>query len=70
MYIKTQKKHYWVNEAYFSNPKNALRYIVDHEIRATGFDKFETIVKKVNELYRLIDGLKPLPKPVQSILEG
>lgn len=58
---QTSKKtggEYWVNEAYFSNPKAALKYLVDMEIRETGFEDLATVTKKQEELYQLIGKLK------------
>ena len=51
-------KEYWMQVAYFSSPKNALKFIVDNEILGTGLSDFETVVAKIDELKALIDGLE------------
>jgi hypothetical protein len=42
---------------YFGTIKNALDWLVEHEIKGTGFKDLETVVAKQDELYRLISGL-------------
>ena len=61
-YNKKQKTHYWENLAYFSSPKNALKFIMDNEIMGAGLDDFQQVIKQIDGLYQLIDGLsfKPL----------
>ena len=49
---------YWLPLAYFATVKEALKFLVDHEIRGTGFDTFKAICKKQDELYELISSLK------------
>ena len=58
MTSKKTGEEYWVNEAYFSNPKHALGYLVDLEVKETGFEDLATITNKQEELYRLISKLK------------
>lgn len=55
----------WQPIAYFSNPQNALQYLVDHEVKETGMADLETVVKKMEELHRLVATLKGLPETVQ-----
>lgn len=56
---KKNGTEYWKNEAYFSNPKNALKYIVDQQIREVWVGGLETITKRQDELYRLIGKIPP-----------
>lgn len=49
---------YWTPIAYLSSFQNALEYLVDHEIKGTGLQDFETVVKKQQELYDLIKTLQ------------
>ncbi len=58
---KTDDKpgHYtWKNVGYFSSVKYALGFLVDVEISSTELTDLKTIVKKQDELYKLIGGLK------------
>ena len=48
----------WRAVAYLSTLKNALEYLVDLEVLKTGLKDFSTVVKKQDELYRLIASLK------------
>ena len=52
--------------AYFSNPKNALEYLVNLEVMDTGLKDLKTVVKKQEELYDLINSLKGLSELLQS----
>lgn len=54
---KKDKTHYWYPVAYFGTPQNALEYLMDKEIMETGFKDFETVCKKQDELYQLIQAL-------------
>jgi hypothetical protein len=45
---------YWVAIAWFTTIKNALTYLVDLEVAGTGLTDLATVVKKQDELYRLI----------------
>ncbi len=61
---RTNKKAntvYYKQIAYFATPQNALKYLVDLELRLDGFRDLETITKKQQELYTLIGSLKRLP---------
>ena len=49
---------YWATEAYFSSPKQALKYIISKEIMVTGLEDFKTVVEKIDELHKLIEGMK------------
>ena len=49
---------YWTQIAYLSTPKNALHWVVDHEILGTGLADLETVVAKIDELHALIECLE------------
>lgn len=53
---------YWTREAYFSNPKNALNWLVNQKVMETGMADLETVVAAIEELHTLIEGLKNLPE--------
>lgn len=53
---------YWTPTAYLSNPKNALKWLVNQNIMDTGMEDLETVVAAIEELHTLIDGLKNLPE--------
>ena len=55
---KSVGEEYWMPIAYFSNVKDALNYLVDQEIRDTGFNDLATVSAKIEELYKLIINLK------------
>jgi ABC-type multidrug transport system fused ATPase/permease subunit len=58
---------YWQNVAFFSNPKNALDYIIEKEIRESWVDDLKEVVKGMDKLYKAIQDIKlePLPQIVQ-----
>ena len=56
--VKAVGESYWTNLAYFANVKQALKYLVDNEIRDTGFNDLATVSAKIDELYKLIINLK------------
>lgn len=60
---KKDKTEYWVNIAYFSSPEHALKEIVRRDIKEAWAKDFETVVKEIARLDKMIDGLngKPLP---------
>lgn len=51
-------QEYWTNVAYCHTPQDALKYLVKREIMGTGMEDLKTICDKMDELYRMIDGLK------------
>lgn len=61
---KTLGKERWRATNYYSNFGNALKALVDMEIRGTGLQSFESVVAKIEELKLLIDSLrgKELPR--------
>lgn len=44
----------WDNEAYVSTLENALKWLVDNEVKETGLTDLKTVIAKQNELYALI----------------
>jgi len=48
----------WQPIAYFSNFKNALKYLVEQGVMGTRLKDFQAVVEKQDELYQLINGLK------------
>ena len=55
---KKPKHDIWKIEGYYSTIKGALTGLVDAEVRSTALKDLETISKKQDELYKLIEGLK------------
>ena len=55
---KAVGEEYWIPIAYFATVKHALNYLVDHEIRGTGFTDLESITAKIDQLHNLIQNLK------------
>uniref|UniRef100_A0A6M3JX72 Uncharacterized protein n=3 Tax=viral metagenome TaxID=1070528 RepID=A0A6M3JX72_9ZZZZ len=58
---------YWSNIAFFSNPKNALSYIIEKEIREFWVEDLKEVVKRVDKLEKMVEGilLDLSPKDVQ-----
>lgn len=57
----------WKRLGYYSTPQGALRGLVNKTIIGTGLKDFETVCNKINELYKLIDGLTvKLEAPAKS----
>ena len=54
-------KDNYVNHTFYSNVKNALKGLVDQEIRNTELKDLKTVVAKIEELYNLIGSLN-IPK--------
>ncbi|KOF56633.1 MULTISPECIES: hypothetical protein [Clostridium] len=50
-------KEDWKRTGYYTTPQGALKGLVNDEIIGTGLKDFETVCNKINELYKLIDGL-------------
>jgi len=45
---------YWRPIGYFTTPANALKFLVDLEVKRTELKDLETVTKKQEELYQLI----------------
>ncbi len=56
----------WKPEAYFSNPKHALYWLVNHKVTGTGMADLETVVAAIEKLHTLIEGLSNLPEIVRE----
>ena len=48
----------WNNIAFFSNPKNALDYVIEKEIRECWVDDLKEVVKSMDKLHKAIQGIK------------
>jgi len=48
---------YWSNIAFFSNPKNALNYIIEKEIRELWVEDLKEVVKRINKLEKMVEGI-------------
>jgi len=55
---KKDKSEYWRAIGYFANIHNALKFIADLEVSETGMGDFKAVIKKQEEIYKLIDSLK------------
>jgi len=53
----------WMNIAYFSNPKNALDYVIEKEIRESWVDDLKEVAKGMDKLYKAIQDIKLEPLP-------
>ena len=58
---------YWSNIAFFSNPGNALNYIIEKEIRELWVEDLKEVVKRVTKLEKMVEGIPAnlLPQIVQ-----
>ena len=50
-------KERWRTVGYYSTFESALKALIDMEIKGTGLKDFETLVNKIDELYKLIESL-------------
>lgn len=57
----------WRAIAYFATPANALKYLVDQEVKETGLKELRVVVEKIDELYRLVDSLQLERKMLQRV---
>jgi hypothetical protein len=48
---------YWDNIAYFSSPGNALKYIVEKEIRESWVMDLKEVIKRIDILEKMIAGI-------------
>ena len=44
----------WTNEGYFGTLENALKYLVDREVKGTGLTDLKAVIKKQHELKDVI----------------
>jgi hypothetical protein len=51
-------KECWRTVGYYSTCENALKDLVDMEIKGTGLKDFETVVLKIQGIKELIDSLR------------
>lgn len=62
LYKKQIKKktagEYWVAQGYYPSVKSALKGLVRMEIKGTGMKDFQTISDRIDELEKMIDGLR------------
>lgn len=58
---------YWKNIAFFSNPKEALKYIIEKEIRELWVEDLGEVVKRMDKLEKMVEGIPAnlLPQIVQ-----
>jgi hypothetical protein len=56
----------WRAIAFFSNPKDALKHLINLKVMETELKDLETVCKRIDELYRLVETLKHLPERVES----
>lgn len=54
---KKDKKESWRVIGYFSSVKNALKALADLKIKESELKDLKSIIKKQEEIYRLIEGL-------------
>ena len=60
--VSKQGKKYNRPVGYYSTFNNALKALVDTEIKGTGLKGFEIVVKKIDELHKLIESMSPIQK--------
>uniref|UniRef100_A0A6M3KDW2 Uncharacterized protein n=2 Tax=viral metagenome TaxID=1070528 RepID=A0A6M3KDW2_9ZZZZ len=48
---------YWNNIAFFANPKNALTYIIEEEIRELWVEDLKEVVKRMEKLEKIVAGI-------------
>lgn len=67
-----QQKYFWRTIAYFSTPQNALRFVVQKEIRETWVEDLQTVIKNTEKIYKTIDGLDAgcLPEVARAKSDG
>ena len=59
---------YWNNIAFFSNPKNALKYIIEKEIRELWVEDLKEVVKRMDRLEKMVAGIS-LDLSSESVLQ-
>ena len=59
-------KEYWQSIGYFSRFGNALKSLIDLEVRETHLEDLRVVCEKQDELYKLIDSLGISSKGVKN----
>jgi hypothetical protein len=70
---KADSKERWVVDGYFCRIKELLKHLADKEVRGTGLKDFETVVKKQEELFTLIEDMcknEFVPKVLEESKQG
>lgn len=49
---------YWTPAGYYGTVKSALEGLIRREIKGSGLKDLETVVKKIDELYALLNNIK------------
>jgi hypothetical protein len=57
LFHRTTGKKNWLPIGYFSDPYNALNFLMKYEIMGEGLADFQTVCQKIDELTRLINSL-------------
>jgi hypothetical protein len=60
--VSKQGKKYNRPAGYYSTFRNALKALVDAEIKGIGLNNFKTVVYKIDELHKLIELMSPIQK--------
>ena len=60
--VSKQGKKYNRPIGYYSTFRNALKALVDAEIKGTGLKGFEIVINKIDELHKLIESMSPIKK--------
>ncbi|KOF57838.1 MULTISPECIES: hypothetical protein [Clostridium] len=55
MVVKGEEQ--WKRLGYYTTPQGALKGMVNDEIIGTGLKDFQVVCNKIDELYKIIDGL-------------
>jgi hypothetical protein len=63
---KNEKRTTWRAIGFFATPQNALQHLVNLGVMETGMQDLKTVVKKLEELYDLMNTLEYLPESVES----
>lgn len=57
VFFRATGKKTWMPIGYFSNPRNALNFLVNNEIMGNGMKDLETVCQKIDALTRLVNSL-------------
>jgi hypothetical protein len=58
LFYRATGKKTWVPAGYFSDPHNALDFMVKKEIMGDGMADFQTVCQKIDKLTGLVNSLK------------